>query len=265
MAKDILEKICNQTRIDLEERKSRVSIDELKEKLQSASPVRGFLNALKNKQQQNKIALIAEVKKASPSKGLIREDFDPASIAKAYESGGAACLSVLTDEPFFQGKMPYLIEARNACTLPVLRKDFMLDPYQVYEARSIGADCILLIVAALNDKSMNELYDLSKSLGMDVLIEVHNKEELLRAKALKPDLLGVNNRNLKTLDVDLQTSHDLAEMMRNIDCTLVSESGIYTPDDIASLKNSGFQTFLIGESLMRQDDVEVATKTLLNL
>lgn len=264
MAEDILKKICAQTLRDLDIRKQATSIDEQKERSKAASPPRGFLASIKEKHAKNKAALIAEVKKASPSKGLIREDFNPAEIAKAYEDGGAACLSVLTDEPFFQGTMEYLKEARNACSLPVLRKDFMLEPYQVYEARAIGADCILLIVAALEDTQMHQLYELSKNLGMDVLVEVHDQEELLRAKQLNPDLLGVNNRNLKTLEVDLQTSYTLGAYMRDDDCTLVSESGIYSNNDLINLGKAGFKTFLIGESLMRQDDVAHATKTLLN-
>lgn len=261
---DILESICTRTLIDLEQRKVLLPLEAIKEvALGTMDKPRGFLNAIQNKISLNKTALICEVKKASPSKGLIRDNFQPAELAKAYEDGGATCLSVLTDEPFFQGHMEYLKQARGACTLPVLRKDFMLDEYQVYEARAIGADCILLIVAALDDFNIRKLFDLSYDLGMDVLIEVHNEEELERAKALKPELLGVNNRNLKTLKVDIQTSYDLADMMKNSDSILISESGIHTRDDIENLQKSGFNTFLIGESLMREQDVAGATKTLL--
>ncbi|MFP4312979.1 MAG: indole-3-glycerol phosphate synthase TrpC [Alphaproteobacteria bacterium] len=263
MSENVLDKICAQTLRDLEARKKQKPLEQVKESLTDAPPVQGFLNAIKTKVNTDQTALICEIKKASPSKGLIRENFKPGELAKAYEQGGAACLSVLTDAPFFQGHMDYLIEAREACSLPVLRKDFMLDPYQIYEARGIGADCILLIVAALDDPELASLYDLSKTLGMDVLVEVHDEKELHRAMNLKPDLLGINNRNLKTLDVNVQTSHDLGHLAQDCGSVLVSESGIYTKEDIKSLKSSGFHTFLIGESLMRQDNVEKATNSLL--
>lgn len=259
---DVLTKICTRTRQDLELRVAQRPFDDVVDAAKNASPVRGFIKSLRQKHDAGASALIAEVKKASPSKGLIRTDFNPADIAKAYEVAGAACLSVLTDEPFFQGHADYLIEARNACALPVLRKDFMIDPYQVYEARALGADCILLIVAALEDNLMAELYSLSKNLGMDVLVEVHNKEELDRALAISPEMIGVNNRNLKTLAVDIQTSHELSKHIP-ADTLKVAESGIYNHGDILKLQGSGFHTFLVGESLMRQDNVETATRALL--
>lgn len=261
---DVLKKICNQTSLDLDKRKQNKTLDTLKHSAHEAPKPRGFLNALKQKNKEQKPALIAEIKKASPSKGLIREDFSPKTIAQDYENGGAACLSILTDEPYFQGKMDYLIEARENCTLPVLRKDFMLDPYQVYEARAIGADCILLIMAALDNDTAKELYELSKNLGMDVLIEVHNQEELDRSLLLTPDLLGVNSRNLKTLEVDLKTAHDLSTQIPS-DCFKIAESGIYSHADLKSLQTSGYQGFLVGESLMRQYDVSKATKELLGI
>ena len=259
---DILQKICARTVQDLALRKTQTSLAELKARIRTAQTPRGFIKALKEKAAAGTPALIAEVKKASPSKGLIRKDFHPARLANAYTEGGAACLSVLTDAPFFQGCMEYLQEARAACALPVLRKDFMLDAYQVYEARAIGADCILLIVAALDDGQMQDLYDLSKSLGMDVLIEVHDKRELERALELSPEMIGVNNRNLKTLEVNIQTSHDLANMIPE-DCLRVAESGIGTYAEIQKLQSSGYNTFLVGESLMRQNDVTQATRALL--
>ena len=264
MTEDVLTKICAQTRLDLDQRINNCSLEDIKEKAKQSEKPRGFIQALKAKHSTNKPALIAEIKKASPSKGLIRKDFSPKDIAQAYKNSGAACLSVLTDTPFFQGKNEYLIEAKKACTLPALRKDFMIDPYQIYEARALGADCILLIVAALEDDLMKELYDLSKTLGMDVLIEVHNEEELERALKLSPEMVGVNNRNLKTLEVDIQTSHTLSNLMPD-DVLKVAESGIYTNDDIQALQKSGFQTFLVGESLMRQTDIETATRSLLGL
>ena len=259
---DVLQKICTRTAQDLAVRKAQTSLEELQERITEAEAPRGFIRALKTKAASGLPALIAEIKKASPSKGLIREDFAPSKLAQAYTDGGAACLSVLTDTPFFQGHMDYLQEAKSACALPVLRKDFMLDPYQVYEARAIGADCILLIVAALEDAQMRTLYDLSTSLGMDVLIEVHDKTELERALLLSPEMIGVNNRNLKTLEVNIQTSHDLAAMMPG-DCLRVAESGIATNADLQKLQCSGYNTFLVGESLMRKHDVTQATRELL--
>ena len=212
--------------------------------------------------QDNKVALIAEVKKASPSKGVIREDFEPTEIAQAYKTAGASCLSVLTDTPYFQGQDEYLEQIKEVISLPLLRKDFMLVPYQIYESRALGADCILLIMAALQDKQARELYGTAKDLDMDVLVEVHNQEELDRAMLLSPDLVGVNSRNLKTLEVDIQTAHDLIRQMQD-SVFKVAESGIYSNNDIKELTTSGAHGFLVGESLMRQENIVEATKKLM--
>ncbi len=262
MTKNVLTTICDAKREHIERKKHQTSYAELAERAKETSPVRGFLKSLQHKIAQGKVGLIAEIKKASPSKGVIRADFDPVAIAGAYEAAGAACLSVLTDEPFFQGHDNYLIAARDAVKLPVLRKDFMLDPYQVVEARALGADCILLIMAALEDAQAAELEALAHSYHMDVLVEVHDIEECERALKLKSPLLGVNNRNLKTLEIDLATTEHIAAIVPS-EKVLVCESGIYTPSDIARMKKVGAECFLVGESLMKQADIEFATRSLI--
>jgi len=237
---------------------------ELKEQIKAVSAPRGFAHALQTKVEIGEYGLIAEIKKASPSKGLIRKNFNSKALARAYQAGGAACLSVLTDEPYFQGSDRYLLEARGAVDLPVLRKDFMLDPYQIVESRALGADCILLIMAALENTKAQEMEAQAMELGMDVLIEVHSAEELERALALKSPLLGINNRNLKTLFVDISTTEILAGLVPD-SRQLISESGLSSPKDLARMANSGAKRFLIGETLMRQVDVETATKNLLRI
>ena len=258
---DILKKILARKVEEIRDRSERVSLKELSSRAADQPPTRGFAAALESKIEEGLPAVIAEIKKASPSKGVMRVDFDPAAIARSYEANGAACLSVLTDSDFFQGSEAFLDAARSACKLPVLRKDFTLDPYQVYEARAIGADCILLIVAALGDAALLELALLAAELDLDVLVEVHDEEELERALAIPAPLIGVNNRDLRTFETSIDTSVRLAAQIP-YDRLLVTESGIRTPDDVARLRAEGIEAFLVGETFMRAPDPGAALKRL---
>lgn len=258
---DILQRILTRKREEVTERSARVSLDDLMSRCTDLPPTRGFAAAMESRIDRGDPAVIAEIKKASPSQGLIRPDFDPARIAKSYESGGATCLSVLTDADFFQGSADYLKLARDACQLPVLRKDFIIDAYQVYEARLMGADCILLIVAALEDGPLLDLTMLAAELDMDVLVEVHDSEELERALALPAPLIGINNRNLRTFTTSLDTSATLRDVVP-YDRTLVTESGIREPSDVERMREAGIDAFLVGEAFMRVDDPGTELKRL---
>ncbi len=247
---DILKKITARKAEEVAERKARAPLAVVKEQLATAPELRAFVGAIRDKLAAAAPAVIAEIKKASPSKGVIREDFRPAEIARSYEKGGAACLSVLTDIDFFQGADSYLQQARAACRLPVLRKDFIIDPYQVYEARAIGADCILLIAACLSDDQMQELAVVAGTLGLDVLVEVHDAEELQRTLPLELPLIGINNRDLRTFDTRLQTTLELLAAIPD-DRIVVTESGIHSPADVALMRDNGVNAFLVGEAFMR--------------
>ncbi len=249
---DILEKILQTKQQEIATRSRSTPIAMLREQAANADSTRGFLSALQQKIANKEPAVIAEIKKASPSKGIICTDFQPAVIAESYEKGGAACLSVLTDADYFQGHEDYLQDARKACSLPVIRKDFIVDPYQVYEARAINADCILLIVAALSDEKLHGLYSLATELGMDVLIEVHDREELERTLPLNAPLIGINNRNLRTFETSLQTSIDLLPLIPE-NTLLVTESGIHTQNDVQRMRDHNINAFLVGEAFMRTE------------
>ena len=259
---DTLARISADKREDVARRKAARGLTTIEDAARQASPPRGFAERLAAAVAAGRYGLIAEIKKASPSKGLIRADFDPAALARAYRDGGASCLSVLTDEPYFRGKDEYLVAAHAAVDLPVLRKDFMLDPYQIAESRALGADAVLLIMAALGDDQASELHGAASGWGMDVLVEVHDGAELARALRLPARLIGINNRNLKTFAVDLTIAERLAPMVGS-GPIIVAESGLSTPADLARMERAGASIFLIGESLMREPDVAAATRRLL--
>lgn len=250
---DILKKIIARKKIEIEECKNNTSLDDMIAKSKYGLPTRGFYEALNNKSKRKESAVIAEIKKASPSRGVLRKDFNPIDIAKSYESGGATCLSILTDKDFFKGNNQYLIDAREAVNIPVLRKDFIIDPYQVYEARAINADCILLIASCLNDIQLKNLSDLAIELSMDALVEVHDLDELKRALKLNLPMVGINNRNLRTFEVSLQTTIDLLKEI-NDNSLVITESGILTKQDVELMRVNEIYGYLVGEAFMRQDN-----------
>jgi len=261
---DILNKIIARKLEEIASRKTVRSLHDLETAVSKANPVRGFVNSMQKKIERKESAVIAEIKKASPSKGVIREEFYPAEIAMSYQQGGAACLSVLTDVDFFQGSDEYLISARGACDLPVIRKDFIIDFYQVYEARVMGADCILLIVAALDQATLTALYQLAVSLGMDVLVEVHDEQEMERALKLNLVMVGINNRNLRTFETSLDTTIRMLSMVP-ADCMVVTESGIHDMQDVTYMRNNNVNAFLVGEAFMRaQNPGEALSKMFMN-
>ncbi len=261
---DILNRILQRKREEIVERQALVSLDDIMEDAQNAAEVRPFFAHVSQAIESGKPAVIAEIKKASPSKGVIRKDFDPGKLASSYESGGATCLSVLTDMDFFQGNNDYIQQAKEACKLPILRKDFIIDPYQVYEAKVIGADCILLIVAALEDTQMRELVHIAENLELDILVEVHNREELERAHVLRTPMIGINNRDLHTFETSLDTTigllHDVFP-----DRTIVTESGIHTIDDVKLMRKNGVNAFLVGEAFMSADEPGEKLKEIFSL
>lgn len=258
---DILNKILARKQQEIETRQRQLSMVDLLKRAQQASAPRGFVAALQSRVDRGEAAVIAEIKKASPSKGVIRENFDVVEIAISYQAGGASCLSVLTDEDFFQGHDDYLEAARAACELPVIRKDFIVDPYQVVEARAIGADCILLIVAALEDSALSDLHAQARSLGMDVLVEVHDRDEMEQALRLDLELIGINNRDLRSFETSLDTTIDLLKLVP-AGCLVVTESGIHTRDDVALMREHDVHAFLVGEAFMRKPDPGTELKAL---
>lgn len=260
---DILAKIIQRKRIEVDERQAHIPLDALRERVKSTPPARGFYSALRSAVAAGRVAVIAEIKKASPSAGVLRAIFEPEAIARSYEQGGATCLSVLTDRDFFQGSDENLRLARQACSLPVLRKDFMIDPYQIYESKIMGADCVLLIVAALADTQLLSLYELARKLGVDVLLEVHNQDELARALVLNSEMIGINNRNLRTFATTLETTYG---MLSSIPSTtlVVTESGIHTREHVAAMRSKGVHAFLVGEAFMRAEDPGLALSSLIS-
>ena len=248
---DILKTIISRKKIEISEGKKIISLEDMIDKSKSGLPARGFYKALRDRSELKKNAIIAEIKKASPSRGVLREDFNPVNIAKSYESGGATCLSILTDKDFFKGNNQYLIDARASVSIPVIRKEFIIDPYQVYETRAINADCILLIAACLDDSQLKDLSQLATSLSMDVLIEVHDLEELKRTIKLNLPMIGINNRDLRTFDVSLQTTIDLLSEI-NSDTLVITESGILSREDVELMRGNGIYGYLVGEAFMRQ-------------